>query len=199
MNTFHLATCALCAKADIPEVEAVIRLLDPLVQAEVRQIAELVYRELLQRLDALSDDLGAADVDALVQAGRNRDDVLAAILAGLLLLVEQQYSSIVSGPFRDRVQEAVDTLFAFASREVGFALDGPHAELLRQAAVQQLDLLLRQTVTGKTAELRDLFETYLTTATPRAAAAATLSAAAGDSGLSREQFQADLALSLIHI
>jgi hypothetical protein len=190
---FHLATCALCAKASIPEIEAAIALLDPFVQRELRSIADAVYRELLERLDALSDDLGAADVDALVEAGRNRNDVLAAILAGLLAVVEQGYGAFVSGEFRRRVQEGVETIFRFAERDVGLVLAGPQVELLRQAAVTQLDALLRDTVLGQSLEVRRLLETYLTTATPRAPSAGVLSAAAGDSGLSREQFQIELA------
>ncbi len=193
MNEFHLATCALCAKASIPEVEAVIRLLDPFVQSELRQIATAVYRELLDRLDALSDDLGAADVDALVQAGKDRDDVLAAILAGLLVVIEQGYGAFVSGAFRERVEDGVDELFAFAAREVGLPFEGPQADLLRQAAVFQLDALLRETVLGHQIELRSLLESFLTTAGPRAMASAILSAAAGDSGMSREEFQVELA------
>lgn len=190
MKPFQVAACALCAKADIPEVEAVIRLLDPSLQAELRQMAEAVYRELLARLDALSDDLGAADVDTLVQAGSRRDEVLAAILASLLLVFEQGYGAFVSGEFRERVEDGVDALFAFAAREVGFPLAGPQAELLRQAAVSQLDLMLREAVTNQSQELRDLLETYLTTAGPRAAAA-------GDSGLGRTEFQAALAQILV--
>lgn len=193
MKTFHAATCALCAKASIPEVEAVIRLLDPYVQRELRQMAQAVFAELLARLDALSDDLGAADVDALVQAGRDRDDVLAAILAALLAVFEQGYGAFVSGEFRERVEDGVDVLFAFGAREAGFAFEGPRAELLRQAAVSQLDLMLRETVTNQGVELRNLLETYLTTAGPRAAAAGALSAAAGDSGLDRAGFEASLA------
>lgn len=189
---FHLAACAVCAKASIPEVEAVIRLLDPFVQRELRQMAEAVYRELLERLDALSDDLGAADVDALVQAGRDRDEVLAAILAALLAVFEQGYGAFVSGEFRQRVEDGIDELFLFGAREVGVAFAGPRAELLRQAAVSQLDLMLRETVTNQGAELRSLLETYLTTAGPRAAAAGALSATAGDSGVGRTEFESRL-------
>lgn len=193
MKHFHVAACALCAKASIPEVEAVIRLLDPFVQRELRQIAQAVYAELLARLDAFSDDLGAADVDALVQAGRDRNEVLAAILAALLAVFEQGYGAFVSGEFRERVEDGVDALFAFAAREVGFPFEGARAELLRQAAVSQLDLMLRETVTNQGVELRSLLETYLTTAGPRAEAAGALSAAAGDSGLDRAGFETSLA------
>lgn len=197
MKPFQLATCALCAKADIPEVQAVIRLLDPFVQRELRDMAQAVYRELLARLDAFSDDLGAADVDALVQAGQDRPEVLAAILAALLAVFEQGYGAFVSGTFRERVEEGVDELFLFGAREVGFPFEGPRAELLRQAAVSQLDTMLRETVTNRAVELRSLLESYLTTAGPREAAAATLSAAAGDSMSNRTEFEASLASTLV--
>jgi len=193
MNPFHLATCALCAKVDIPEVQAVIRLLDPFVQRELRAMAQAVYRELLEKLDAFSDDLGAADVDVLVQAGRDRDAVLEAILAGLLTAFEQGYGAFVSGEFRRRVEDGIDELFFFGAREVGFPFEGPRAELLRQAAVSQLDLMLRETVTNRADELRVLLESFLTTAGPRAEAEATLSMAAGDTMSDRFAFQAALA------
>lgn len=195
-SEFRFACCALCAKADIPQVQAVIRLLDPFVQRELRAIAQDVFRELLTRLDALSDDLGAADVDALVLAGEDRDDVLAALLAGLLLVIEQGYGAIVSGEFRERVEDGVDALFAFAASDVGFTLAGPQAELLRQAAVQQLDIMLRDAVLNKQVELRGLLETFLTTAPAREAAAGALAGAAGDSGLTRDQFEQELASTL---
>jgi hypothetical protein len=190
------ACCALCAKADIPEVQAVIRLLDPFVQRELKEIAAAVYRELLARLDAFSEDLGAPDVDALVQAGEDRDDVLAAILAALLAVVEQGYGAFVSGDFRERVEDAVDELFAFGAGVVGFPFEGARMELLRQAAVAQLDLMLRETVTGQSVRLQGMLEDFLTTAGLRSVAAATLSAAAGDDGGSREAFQTELASAL---
>lgn len=193
MKPFHLAHCALCAKASIPEVEAVIALLGPIMRQELRQVAEVVFRELLERLSAFSASLGAPDVDVLAQAGRDRDEVLDAILAALWAVILQNYGAMLSGNVRQTVEDGIDALFAFAVQDGGFPLDPAKAGLLKQAAVSQLDTLIQQTVVGREEQARQLLTTYLTTAGPREAAAATLSAAAGDSGMSLETFQQELA------
>jgi hypothetical protein len=190
---FHLATCALCVKASIPEVEAVIALLSPIVRQELRQVAELVYRELLERLAAFSDSIGAPDIDVLAQAGRDRDEVLDEILAALWAIVLQNYGAMISGTFRQQVEDSIDELFLFAARDGGFSLDQAKVGLLKQAAVSQLDTLIQETVLSREPQMRELLTSYLTTAGPREAAAATLAAAAGDSVMSAEVFQTELA------
>ncbi len=179
-SEFQLAVDCLCCKQDIPQVQAVIRLLDPLLQRELATVAESVLRELLKRLDAYTDTIGAADVDVLVAAGKDRTEVLAAILNSLLLGVRQGYGAFVSGEFARQVEDGVDALFAFGTREAGFAFSGPERDLLRQAAINQLDTLVQSTVLERQGELRELLERYLTTAGPRSIGA-TLEAAAGDS------------------
>lgn len=197
MKIFHLAHCALCAKASIPEVEAVIALLGPIMRQELRQVAEVVFRELLERLSAFSASLGAPDVDVLAQAGRDRDEVLDAILAALWAVILQNYGAMLSGNVRQTVEDGIDALFAFASRDGGFPLDPAKAGLLKQTAVSQLDTLIQETVVGREEQAKQLLTQYLTTAGPRSAAAATLAAAAGDSGLSQVAFQEALTKLLL--
>lgn len=192
-SEFRIACACLCAKADIPEVQAIIRLLDPILQQELRAIAQDVYRTLLQRLAALSDSMGAADIDALVQAGPRRDRVLEAILLSLIAEIETNYSTIITGEARQRTIEAIDALFAFAASDVGFPQEAANLAVLRQAALNHLDILLRDSVVGQREAVRNLLEGYLTSAITRAPAAGALSAAAGDSGMSRAMFETALA------
>ena len=190
------ACCALCAKQDIPEVQAVIRLVNKPIQRELRDIAIQVIADLFERLDDYSDDLGAADVDALVQAGRDRPEVLAAILASLLKVVEEHYGALVSGKLRRQVDYSIDALFDFGAADVGFPFEGPRVDYLRAAALAQLDLMTRQTVTKGLPEVRGLIQTYLTVRSARQSRPALLEAAQ-DTGISREALIARLERLLV--
>ena len=192
MKPFKVAACALCAKADIPEVEAVIRLLHEALNRPLDQLAEEVYQELLDRLEGYAAVLGMPDVDVLVQAGDRRDEVLAAILASLVLVVERHYSTVLVGDDRRQIEDAIDALLAFGARDAGFVLDPAQADLLRQAAIEQLDSLLREAVIGQTADLRRALEGYLTTASTRAAGAGALLAPAGAAPTGLDAFRAEI-------
>lgn len=189
--------CCLIAKQDIPEVQAMIRFLAPSLARLLEGKAEEVLGAILARLDALSDGLGAPDVDILVQAGRDRQEVLNSILASLILLVEQGYGAAFTQRFRDRVSEAADSLFNAGGRAIGVALDGPRRGLLHQTAVAELELLIQDSVLRNQEVLRAMFRQFLTAKGARTEMTALEEAALlprepGEVPRNRDDFVADL-------
>lgn len=154
MNEFHHAVCALCAKADIPQIEAAIRLLDPLVRRRLEELSQDLFDEIVQRLETLSGR-------AWNENGRSRDEVLDALLAALLLRVERSYGSFLDSELRQHVEDSVDAIFGFAMADLGFELPAAQAALLRQTAVDQLNTMLGDTVNLRQTELGNLLRREL--------------------------------------
>ena len=155
-SEFQIAMAACCAlhKANsIPEVEAVKRLIEPLVRARLEGIAENLLREWLARLGRFP----VGDVD------RTKREVIDALLTALLEDGERVYSLPFDFEVRQAVREAVDALLAAGGLSTG-SPDLQSGLLPIQAAVaeRELVLLLQEAVVGRFGEVRSLLGSFLT-------------------------------------
>ena len=161
-SEFQVAFAACCAlhKANtVPEVEAIKRLLDPLIRARFEHIAERLLDELLTRL-------GRIPVTATAQM---RAQILDALLTALLGDVEAVYALPFDRETRDAVREAVDALLAAGGRNSGaFDPTSPLLPVQAAAAERELVLLLQEAVVGRFGELRTLLGRFLTDEAVRA-------------------------------
>lgn len=173
MREFHVA-CEVCkALGDIPEVQAVIRLLDDLVQEEFAVIAERVLAEIMRRLDEFRTTSGLPDVDVLrrgvTEADRQRrEDLLVAILASLMLYIERSYSAPVSQEIESAVAVAVDRLLQEGARGEGLGIDLGALEIVRQAARAEFQAALAATVLLRRDQIEQALRRFLTSGNPRA-------------------------------
>ena len=161
-SEFQVAFAACCAvsKADVPAVEAIKRLIEPLIRSRLNGIAESLLREWLARLGRLP--LG--DVD------RMKREVIDALLTALLADGEQVYGLPFDFDTRQAIREAVDALLA-AGSTIGGSPDPTSALLPIQAAAaeRELVMLVQEAVVGRFGEIRGLLGQFLTSEATRTA------------------------------
>lgn len=155
-SEFQVALAACCAlhKANsIPEVEAVKRLIEPLVRARLEGIAENLLREWLARLGRFP----IGDVD------RQKREVIDALLTALLDDGENVYALPFDFETRQAVREAVDALLGAGGAATG-ALDlgSPLLPIQAAAAERELVLLVQEAVVGRFGDVRGLLGQFLT-------------------------------------
>lgn len=154
-----LATCCALSKADVPEVEAIKRILTPLIRERLSGVAESLMREWLARLGRFP----VGDVDRL------KREVIDAILTALLADGEGVYSLPFDRDLRQAVRESVDALLA-AGGTISGSPDPTSALLPIQAAAaeRELVLLVQEAVVGRFGEVRGLLGQFLTSDAARA-------------------------------
>lgn len=147
-----------------PEVEAVIALLRPSVQAHWRNVVDQAEMDLVAQLEQLEDELPGPDIDALVRAGGDRSrvlqDLVVAFLASLQVAAEQPFG----GGLARSVRAATESLLGGggASLGGGVRLDFARAGAIRQAAQRDLSLMVAGRVNLREAELRRHIADFLT-------------------------------------
>lgn len=155
MSEFQIAMAACCAlsKADVPEVEAIKRLLTPLIRDRLNGIAESLMREWLTRLGRIP----VGDTDRL------KREVIDALLTALLADGEGVYGLPFDRDLRQAVREGVDALLA-AGGTISGSPDPTSALLPIQAAAaeRELVLLVQEAVVGRFGEVRGLLGRFLT-------------------------------------
>jgi hypothetical protein len=154
------ACCTVCKANSIPEVEAVKRLLDPILRARLDQIVADLLRTLQIRLGRLPTFTTALQ----------RRQLLDAVLTALLAEIEFTYTLPFDQNTAEQVREAVDALLAAGGSFSG--APDPTAALLpisAHVAEQELVLLLQQAVVNNGSQIRQLLGEFLTDPDVRAA------------------------------
>lgn len=149
-----------CAKQDVPEVEAIIGLLqNPLEDFWTRMMQEALDIA-VQQLRDLEDGLPTSMVDGLIQPeGRRRNEELL-ILAFIEALV-----GAARGPLSARLERlitrATEELLRSGGRSQGLEIDLGTEPLARAAARNDLRTLISGRIETRTAELREQAQEFL--------------------------------------
>lgn len=153
-----LAACCALSKADVPEVEAIKRILTPLILARLNGVAESLMREWLARLGRIP----VGDTD------RMKREVIDSLLTALLADGEGVYSLPFDRDLREAVREATDALLA-AGGTISGSPDPRSALLPIQAAAaeRELVLLVQEAVVGRFGDVRGLLGQFLTSEATR--------------------------------
>ena len=163
------AECCL-VKQGQPEVEALIRLVTPLLSRHWETITEQAELDLVAQLQALEDELGTPDVDALVVSDERRsrvlEDLLVAFLASLQEAVEAPFPTSVQAVVRRSVQD----LLSSGARVLSLPLDFARAGDVRQLALRDLSMMVAGRYQLRTSEVRDHLQDFLTNRAARTAA-----------------------------
>lgn len=167
--------CAVCkALGDIPEVQTVIALLDPLIRDEFARRADRVLAEVMRRLGEFRTTAGLPDVDVLRRGvteveRERREDLLVAILGSLMLYIERAYSAPLSPDVEGAIEGAVDELLRAGAAGEGLVLDLSSEEVARQAARSELPAILAGSILLRRNEIEEALRSFLTSGGPRAA------------------------------
>lgn len=192
-RAFEAAKKVICCihKEDVPEVQAVIRLLTPTLENFWRLLIAEAMVSLLDQLDQLGHENGVPSVTALArldarEAQRRKEELIAALLSLLDTWTSRPPSSVGAA----LVRSSIVSLLRDGAKANGEPLDLLREPLMTQAAMGDLLTLLRGRLELHKAELRDLLGRFLTTAGPRTPSASSLagiaSAAAGQAALDRQ-------------
>lgn len=163
-----LTACCLLCKADIPEVEAVKRLLEPLIRDRWEEIAILVLVELRRRLALLPAEFPLTRRGI---AGRERElellirDIVDSLTADIQRAFDLPFDAVT----RDAVDEAVLALLGAGGTFSG-DLDLSSAQLPIQADVsaQELSVMLSGLLSTQMDSIREILTEALSDQVARA-------------------------------
>lgn len=167
LDDFYVAKAALCctlSKQDVPEVEAIIRILTPAVEDFwERALGEAVVAAERQ-LDSLEDELPTASVDAVTFAAiRNeRDRTLDILVAVFLSIIEQGSTAQLGLSIEQAIIRSVEELMTDGGRSLNFNIDLAREPAFRQAAREDLRTLLKGRVDTRKREIRRAGREFLT-------------------------------------
>lgn len=171
-DTVHEACCTL-HKQDVPEVEAAISILAPILREWWERLLTDATLAAERQLAELEDDLPTNAVDALTEAEDDEGSIIAAFLLALTVGARAPFDS----DLQRAVERGVSGLLRDGASSVGLSLDLARDPLLRPGALQDLRLAMAGRVLTRTDELEDIARDFLTNRrarTPRSARQAAL-------------------------
>lgn len=179
-NAAKRVLCCLQKDADIPQVEAVIRLVEPVVTAYWLKTIDEIMADLERSLDTFDDDMLTPSIDALARAGdsKKRDKLLEDLILILLALMLRRVNAQPPTATTDIIASAAVALMGDGAASIGEALDLGQSPTLQLAAQADLMTLLRGRVALRAGEIEGLLRTFLTSAGARSVSAGALSDAA---------------------
>lgn len=172
--------CCLSKEKDIPEVQAVIRLLLPVLELHWQRVIDDSISDLNAALDELAAELPSSpSIDALAALPQDRRDrLLQDLLVAFLAALQRRASQPLSPAALSLVRQGALSLMDDGAKAVREPLSQTQAPLLLPAAVADLNTLMFGRVTTRLPALQDLLRAFLTSAGPRTPSASSLGAAA---------------------
>lgn len=155
-EAFH----ACCAKQDIPEVEAIIGILQGPLEDFWRELMQDALDTAVERLRELEDLMPTTRVDGLVNSTRAIQDEELLILAFLSVL-ENAASAPLPAALEAALGRATTTLLEAGADSQGLSIDLAREPLARAAAREDLKTLLKGRIVTRTVELREQVQEFL--------------------------------------
>ncbi len=153
-----LSTC--CAKQDVPEVQAVIGLLQGPLESFWRARMQEALDTAVERLRELEDELPTSQVDGLAGSDSARRDEELLILAFLSIL-----DRAARQPLPPRIEallgRAAEELLRDGARSQGLEIDLARAPLARAAAREDLKTLISGRIETRRGELQEQAREFL--------------------------------------
>jgi hypothetical protein len=151
-----------------PDVEAIAALVYAAYRRRWREVSADAVQAMIDEVRALADELPTPDVDVLV-AERDRQRILDAIVAALVLALEQRASAPPPASLAAVVRSASGRLAALGAQAAGLTLDPglPDVQRALAAAERDLPLLVGGRVAAHQDEIEAVAEAMLTSRTAR--------------------------------
>ncbi len=148
---------------DIAEVQAIIALLEPQLLGFWAVIVREALEDLLERLQALDDQLPTSAVDVLVIEDKRRDDLKEELLLAFFLLIESRVVQPPSRGLQRALREGIAELLTDGARSVGatFPTATAAGTLLPPVAEADILMLLRGHLQRSKPELLIHLEDFL--------------------------------------
>lgn len=155
-EAFH----ACCSKQDVPEVEAIIGILQGPLEDFWRDMMQDALDTAVERLRELEDQMPTSRVDGLVNSPRATRDEELLILAFLSVL-ENAASQPLPASLEAALGRATTTLLESGARSQGLTIDLAREPLARAAAREDLKNLLKGRILTRTTDLREQVQEFL--------------------------------------
>ncbi len=197
---FDVACKALCCKADIPEVEAVKKLLFHPLKGALQAITQEVLERVNARLDELETTVGAPDVDLLAQAHVDaRDATFRELMASILVAFASGETAFLPVGAENLIRDAAGGLLDMGADELGLPRNYPQRAFIQAGLVSELRVMLLHLLTARRTDVEQAVRYFLTSADPRTEKSHVVLSGLPESELprSREEFDALLALALL--
>lgn len=192
--------CCISKDSDIPEVEAVIRLLLPSLDAFWQKLVAEAVVLVEAELDSFDDKLNTPSIDAITLADRReRDKLTEDLILALFLIIDQRARQPITDSGTALLTRAVSSLLEDGAKSVGEKLDLTRSPLLPQAAIQDLMTLIRGRIELRRVEIQHLLRVFLTQRTARNKDGTTLEEAARENKSASSSFAAWKAALLLEL
>ena len=199
-SPFDIACSALCCKADIPEVEAVRKLLFHPLKGALQGITMEVLRRVNARLDELETTVGAPDVNLLAQADpAAREETLRQLMASILVAFASGETAFLPVGVENLIRDAAGGLLDMGADEIDAPRDYPQRALVQAGLVSELRIMILYLLTARRTDVEQAISHFLTSSDPRTERSQIVLSGLPESELprSREEFNELLALSLL--
>lgn len=151
---------ACCAKQDVPEVEAIVALLQGPLEAHWQQTMEDALEAAVQGLRELEDELPTSMIDGLVAPeDRKRNEEL--LILGFISALEEAARAPLPVSVTSAIAQATESLLNAGARSQGLELDLAREPLARSAARADLRTLVAGRVETRRGELRQQAQEFL--------------------------------------
>lgn len=161
-------------KQDVPEVEAIIRVLLPLLETYWIDVVSDSSAGIVRELRELDDRLGLPEVDAIGrERHERRDDLTRDLVTALLASLRLRVAAPPPPALLAVLERASARLLARGAAGLREPLDLARAPLLRPGAAQELLALMRGRVELRQAEIEAHVRLFLTSPAARAPGPAT--------------------------
>lgn len=162
----HSALCA-CCKQDVPEVQAVIRILQQPLEVWWREIMGQATREAVRRLRELEDELPTPSVDGLVRA-EDRSGTEELLVLAFLASLRAGARTLLTTRLETLVVRSTETLLETGAASLQLpAVDLSREPLFRAAAREDLRNMLAGRIETRQKELEEHAREFLRSARAR--------------------------------
>lgn len=165
---FDVATRMLCCKQDIPEVEAVKKLLFHPLKGALQAITFEVLERVNARLDELETTVGAPDVDIVAAVHPDsRDETLRQLMASILVAFASGETAFLPQGVENLIRQAASGLLDMGADEIGAPRNYPQRSLVEAGLVDELRVMILWLITARRTDVEQAVKHFLTSSDPR--------------------------------
>jgi hypothetical protein len=196
MKPFKVATKVLCCKQDIPEVEAVKKLLFHPLKGALQAITFEVLERVNVKLDELETTVGAPDVDIVAGVHPDdRDDTLRELMASIIVSFASGESAFLPRGVENLIRDAAAGLLDMGADEIGVPRNYPHRPVIQAALVDELRVMILHLLTARRTDVEQAVSHFLTSSDPRTEKSEILLSGLPESELPRSKEEFDVLLA----
>ncbi len=195
---FNVVCKVLCCKQDIPQVEAIKRLLFSPLKGALQAITFEVLERVNVRLDELETTVGAPDVDIVSGVHVDqRNNTLIELMASILVAFASGEQAFLPVPVENLIRDAASGLLDIGADEIGAPRNYPQRALVQAGLVSELRVMVLHLITARRLEVERAVRHFLTSSDPRTEKTEIVLSGLPESELPRSKEEFDVLLATL--